>query len=87
MYQKNQICKKITTLFPDIGECGIDIKVDFDKKNKAWAVRLKKNNRELKTFLETQDTNVCMEDRHCIGFGWQVYQLEDNIRQLARGYN
>ncbi len=41
MYQKDQICDKIRSVYPDVGRCGIDIRVDFDKKNKAWAVLLK----------------------------------------------
>jgi len=80
MYQKNQICDKIRSVYPDVGRCGIDIRVDFDKKNKAWAVLLKKDNRELKTYLEPEDADACMENRHCIGLGWQIYQLRDNLR-------
>jgi len=38
MYQKDQICDKIRSIYPDVGKCGIDIRVDFDKKNKAWFV-------------------------------------------------
>ncbi len=87
MYQKNQICEKITTLFPKIGKCGIDVNVEFDQKNNAWAVRLKKNYQELTTFLEPEDANACMENRQCIGLGLQIHQLRDNIKQLAHGYN
>ena len=47
MYQKNQICEKIKSIYPDVGKCGIDIQVDFDHNNKAWVVLLKKDNQEL----------------------------------------
>ena len=87
MYQKNQICEKIKSIYPDVGKCGIDIQVDFDHNNKAWVVLLKKDNQELKTFLEPEDADTCMENKHCIGLGWQIYQLKDNIKQLAAGYS
>jgi len=34
MFNANQLCKKITTLYPEIGACGIDIDVtkDFSEK-------------------------------------------------------
>jgi carbamoylphosphate synthase small subunit len=87
MYQKNQICEKIKSIYPDVGNCGIDIQVDFDSSNKAWAVVLKKNHQELKTFLEPEDADVCMENRQCIGLGWQIYQLRDNIKLLAHSHS
>ena len=36
LYNTKQLCEKIRQVFPDVGECGIDIKVDYDEKNKAW---------------------------------------------------
>ncbi|MBU1196142.1 MAG: hypothetical protein KKE62_17655 [Proteobacteria bacterium] len=86
MYQKNQICEKIKSIYPDVGKCGIDIQVDFDHSNKAWVVLLKKDDQELKTFLDSEDADICMEKKQCIGLGWQIYQLKDNISQLAAGY-
>lgn len=86
MYQKNQICEKIKSIYPDVGKCGIDIQVDFDHSNKAWVVLLKKDEQELKTFLDSEDADICMENKQCIGLGWQIYQLKDNISQLAAGY-
>ncbi len=87
MYHKNQICEKIKSIYPDVGECDIDIQVDFDNHNNAWSVVLKKDNQVLKTFLEPGDADICMENRQCIGLGWQIYQLKDNIKELAHGYS
>ena len=52
MIEKKELCDKIQQLYPDIGECGIDLMVDFDKRQNAWVVDLKKDNHELKHFLE-----------------------------------
>ncbi len=44
MIDKHELCEKIRDLYPDIGECGIDVKVEFDKEQKTWVVELKKTN-------------------------------------------
>ena len=82
MYTKEQICEKIRKIYPDIGECGINLNVNFDKSNNAWAVVLKKDHHELKTFLEPEDAATCMNGRQCIGLSLQISQLKDNIGQI-----
>ena len=34
MYDKNELCEKIKSIYPDIGLCGIDIKVEYDEDQK-----------------------------------------------------
>ncbi len=82
MYNKNQICKKIGSVSPDIGECGIDINVEYSADNNAWVVHLKKENLKLKTYLEPEDANICMDGKQCIGLGLQIAQLKDNIANM-----
>jgi len=82
MYTKEQLCKKITEVFPDIGACGIDIKVDYDTGNKAWVVDLKRDNHELKTFLEEPEAETCMAGKQCVSLGLQIAQLKKNIETL-----
>jgi len=82
MYNKDQICEKIRKTYPDIGECGIDLNVDFDKNNNAWKVSLKKDHHKLKTYLDREDAATCMEGKQCIGLGLQIAQLKDNIGQI-----
>ena len=31
MIDKDQLCRKIIALYPDIGKCGIDVNVEFDE--------------------------------------------------------
>ena len=69
MYNKNELCKKIIELYPDVGECGIDVNVDYDEEQKAWVVDLKKDHRELRTFLEDGDAALCMEGKQCVSLG------------------
>ncbi len=82
MYTKNQLCEKIRSVHPDIGKCGIDINVEYSALNTAWIVHLKKNNKHLKTYLEPEDANICMDGKQCIGLGLQISQLKDNIKSL-----
>jgi hypothetical protein len=82
MIDKNTICTAIREIYPDIGECGIDLTVDFDKQNDAWAVELKKEGRVLKTYLETADSDTCITKENCIGLGVEIAQLKGNIDRM-----
>lgn len=79
MYTREELCKKITDLYPDIGKCGIDITVEYDKEQKVWLVDLKKGSHELKHHLEIQDADACMADAQCVSLGLDIDQLKKNI--------
>jgi hypothetical protein len=85
MYDKEELCKKIQEIYPDIGECGIDINVNFDETQNAWVVHLKKDNRELKTFLEDTDAEKCMDGKQCVSLSIEINQLKDSIERYRTG--
>lgn len=82
MHTKEELCEKIKAVFPEIGACGINLMVDYDKQNKAWVVDLKKDQHELKTFLEESEAQECMDGKQCVSLGIQIGQLRQNIEQL-----
>jgi hypothetical protein len=82
MVDKKTLCDKIRQLYPDIGECGIDIDVEFDKAQSAWVVHLKKDHQNLKTFLEEGDAEKCMLGQRCVGLGIEIAQLRANIDRM-----
>jgi hypothetical protein len=82
MIDKAQLCAKIIELYPDIGECGIDVDVTFDRDKNAWVVDLKKDTFELKTHLEEGDASKCMLGQQCVGLGIEIAQLRANIERL-----
>ena len=82
MHTKEELCEKIKAVFPEIGACGINLKVDYDENNKAWVVDLKKDKHELKTFLEDSEAQQCMDGKQCVSLGLQIGQLRKNIEQL-----
>jgi hypothetical protein len=79
MLNREELCEKITGLYPEIGECGIDIDVNHDKEKKVWIVDLKKDGHELKHHLEYTDADVCMEGKQCVSLGLEIAQLKKNI--------
>lgn len=82
MYDKKQLCEKIRGIYPDIGVCGINVGVEYDEAKGAWIVNLKRDNRELKTHLELEEADQCMEGKQCVSLGLQVAQLKANIERM-----
>jgi hypothetical protein len=82
MIDKAQLCAKIIELYPDIGECGIDVDVTYDDQKQAWIVDLQKGHFELKTHLEDGDAEKCMLGQQCVGLGIEIAQLRANIERL-----
>jgi len=81
MIDQNALCEKIRELYPDIGECGLDVKAEYDTAQNAWVVYLKKGEHNLKTYLEDDDAEKCMLGRKCIGLGIEIAQLRGNIER------
>ncbi len=84
MYDKAELCEKIRSIYPDIGECGIDIDVNYDQDQKSWVVYLKKDKHELKTFLEDSDAERCLLGQKCVGLGIEIAQLKANIERIPK---
>ena len=84
MYDKAELCEKIRSIYPDIGECGIDIDVNYDQDQKSWVVYLKKDKHELKTFLEDSDAERCLLGEKCVGLGIEIAQPKANIDRIPR---
>lgn len=80
MYDKNELCKKIIEIYPEIGECGIDVDVTFDALKNAWIVDLKRDAHELKHHLEIPDADLCMKGKQCVSLGLEIAQLKKNIQ-------
>ena len=79
---KNELCQKIKEIYPDIGECGIDVDVNYDDDQDRWTVDLKKDQHHLKTFLEEGDAELCMQGKQCVSLGIEIAQLKDNVSKM-----
>jgi hypothetical protein len=80
MHNKEELCRSIKSLYPEIGQCGIDVQAEYDEAKKAWVVDLKKEGHQLKTYLDKEDADSCMEGKQCVSLGLQVAQLVSNIK-------
>lgn len=76
-YNNEELCEKIREVFPDIGECGIDMDVEYDDETKSYIVHLGKGAKKIKTHLEPEDADTCMDGKQCIGLGIQIAQFRD----------
>lgn len=47
-----QLCKKIQEIYPEMGECEIDVDVEYNRETKAWVVHLEKDGKKLDSYLE-----------------------------------
>jgi hypothetical protein len=82
MFDQKKLCAKIRSLYPDIGECGIDLDIEYDKQQRSWVVYLKKGHRKLKTFLEDGDAEKCMQGIQCVSLGIEIAQLRADIERM-----
>ena len=82
---KQELCQKIREIYPNIGACGIDLYVVYDCKNDRCKVGLKRDQKELKTFLEPGDAELCMEGKQCLSLAIEINQLKDSIKQMPKG--
>jgi hypothetical protein len=80
MHDKKELCASIRSLYPEIGQCGIEVNVEFEEGKKVWAVDLQKDTHHLRTYLDLEEANTCMEGKQCISLGVQIGQLVKNIK-------
>jgi hypothetical protein len=80
MYSDLELCEKIISFYPEIGECGIDIDVDYDQSKNTWVVHLQKDTHSLDHFLEVLDADRCMDGKQCVALGLEIAQLRKNIK-------
>jgi len=79
---KNELCEKIKEIYPDIGECGINVDVNYDEDQERWMVDLKKDQHHLKTYLEEGDAELCMQGKQCVSLGIEIAQLKGNVSRM-----
>lgn len=87
MIDKEELCKQIRLVYPDTGECRIDVAVDYDGQQQRWVVDLKKENKELRTFLEPGDAENCMMGKQCLRLAIEINQLKESIERMPETFS
>lgn len=85
LLDKEALCAKIREIYPDIGECGIDVVVAYDEGQTSWTVHLKRGEKELRTFISDEDAELCMKGVQCVSLGIEINQLKDSIDRMPAG--
>lgn len=75
MIDQKVLCEKITSSYPEIGACGIDVAVAFDKKKDSWLVDLRKEESHLQTLLEIHDAEKYLVGEKCLCLSMRVAQI------------
>lgn len=82
MINKTELCEKIREIYPAIGQCGIDIDVNYDDNQSRWVVELKKEDHHLKTYLEEGDAEFCLSGKQCVSLSIEISQLKDSLERM-----
>lgn len=80
---REELCTKIETLYPELGQCWIELGVEWDETKRAWVVDLMSGGRELITYLENTDAEACMLGEQCLALGVQIAQLKSNLESKS----
>ncbi len=75
MFDKAELCNKIHEIYPQLGECDIDLKVAWDEDRNAWAVDFKKGVHRIRHYLEDKDAGQCMDRKQCVSLGIEFGQF------------
>ncbi len=82
MHTKMEVYSKIKEVYPDIGDFGKDIMIEYNSAEHAWVVDITKGTKHLKTYLAESDADVCIDRGRCFGLGLQISQLRDNLLMM-----
>lgn len=72
---------KITEMYPEIGQHGLSVGLDFNAQKNAYIITFKRGREELTTHLEKKDADDCMNGIKCVYLGVQVGQFIKNFEE------
>ena len=72
---------KIIEMYPEIGEKGLSVGIDFSEEKNAYIVTFKRGKESLTTHLEKKDADECMNGIKCVYLGVQVEQFIKNFEE------
>jgi hypothetical protein len=78
-HSSDELAAKLREMYPEIGEHGINLSLEFSHEKNAWMIHLEKNEHRLATHLEKEDADKCLEGIQCVYLGVQIAQLVKNF--------
>jgi len=80
-YSNVALKDKIMEMYPEIGEHGISMGLDFNRELKTYDIKLRKGSHELVTHLEKIDADECMDNIKCIYLGVKIGEFIKNFEE------
>lgn len=80
-YTKDELAAKLRLMYREINQHNLDLNLEFDDEENAWVIHLKKGEHELRTFLNKQDADQCMNDVKCVYLGVQIGQFVQHFEE------
>jgi hypothetical protein len=78
MFDKKEVCQRVTELNPDLGACEIDIDTFYSSAKKSWIIVSQKGDHDIVHYLNKQDIKKCLDDVQCFSLGIDVAQLTEH---------
>ena len=78
-YNKDDLAKKLTEMYPEIKKFGLSLALEFDDDKDAWVVSFSKGKEKRHAFLDKKDADACMEGNACIYLGVLIAQYIKDI--------
>lgn len=72
----------IFELHPEIVQHALNLSVTFDEAQNAYVLTFSRGGRELKTYLDKQDADECMQGEKCIHLGIQIAEFLADFEEL-----
>ena len=80
-YTKETLANKLVAIYPKISEHDIKMDLDFNEAENAWVIDFKKDEHELKTFLNKKDADDCIEGIMCVYLGVKIGEFIKNFEE------
>jgi hypothetical protein len=78
VHDKRALRNTIGDLYPEIGESDIGIDMEWDETRNIWVVELKRGDRIIKTFLEPEEADECIQGKPCVALDCHIPLLMSN---------
>ena len=75
MFDKNEVCQKITELNPDLGACDVDIETFYSSSKNSWVIVSKKGDHDIVHYLDKKDIRNCLDGVQCFSLGLDIAEL------------
>lgn len=70
---------KIMEMYPELSRYGCNVGVEWNDDKSVYIIRLRKDSKDLTTYLEKKDADQCMDGLKCVYLGVQVEQFIKNF--------